>query len=600
MSIKNFFKGMFTTVGVLMVLLTAAAVIVALVYVKEEGPGIPEKVILEANFEKGIVEYVPGDAVIGMLQERRATVRDTIEAIELASRDSRVLGLVARIGAANMGLGRIQELRDAVSSFRKAGKPAVAYAHTFGEFGPGNGAYYLATAFEQIYIQPSGDVGLTGLMYRSPFVLGALEKLGITPRMDHRGQYKTAMNTFTERGFTEAHRESVVSMMQSHFSQLTKGIAEGRGIPEDEVRAIIDRGPFSAEEALHAKLVDGLAYRDEVYDKMKERAGAEAQFLALNKYGQRVRDEDDSEGETVALIYGVGNVQRGKSGSSPMSDSSMGADTLVAAFRSAIEDKDVRAILFRVDSPGGSYVASDTIWRETTRARKAHKPIVVSMGDLAASGGYFVSAAADKIVAQPGTLTGSIGVFAGKPILSELWEKIGVSWGEAHTSKHAGFWSENQDYSPEEWAQFQGWLDRVYKDFTSKVAEGRKLPLEKVLEIAQGRVWTGEEAKALGLVDALGGFPEALRLAKQEAGISPEAKIRLKLFPRKKKLLESLKEKLWAEEDDDAEDDDISVMMAHALELARPFALFMKDVGSSRGARILTMPEAGAVRDLRE
>ncbi|HSB60372.1 MAG TPA: signal peptide peptidase SppA, partial [Vicinamibacteria bacterium] len=217
-----------------------------------------------------------------------------------------------------------------------------------------------------------------------------------------------------------------------------------------------------------------------------------------------------------------------------------GSDTVTEAFRAAAADEDVKAILFRVDSPGGSYVASDAIWRETVRARKAGKPVIVSMGNLAGSGGYFVSMAADKIVAQPATITGSIGVLGGKMLTSGFWDKVGLSWDDVHTSAHGTFWTGTHDYSPAEWARFQAWLDRIYQDFTRKVADGRKLPLEKVLEVAKGRIWSGEDAKALGLVDELGGLPTALRLARQAAGIPEKEGVRLQVYPRPKEPLELL------------------------------------------------------------
>jgi protease-4 len=247
------------------------------------------------------------------------------------------------------------------------------------------------------------------------------------------------------------------------------------------------------------------------------------------------------KGKTIALIYGLGGVQRGNSDYDPSSgSSSMGSDTVTSAMRAAVDDKDVKAILFRVDSPGGSYVASDAIWREVIRARQAGKPVVVSMGDLAGSGGYFVAMAADKIVAQPGTITASIGVLGGKLLTSGLWDRLGLSWDEVHNGANALMWTGTHDYSPAEWARFEAWLDRVYADFTSKAADGRHLPKDKVLQIAKGRIWTGEDAKNIGLVDELGGYAEALALAKRSAQIPQGEEVNLEVFPRKKNPLAAL------------------------------------------------------------
>src|SRR5262249_14198507 len=305
-------------------------------------------------------------------------------------------------------------------------------------------------------------------------------------------------------------RKAASQLVASQFGQIVRGIAEARKLPEDQVRAIVDQAPLSAQQALDAHLVDGLAYRDEGHAKFESGGGTPTPLPLLRYLGRA--GPPPARGDVVALIHGVGTVQRGKSGVDPLSgDVSMGSDTVGSAFRSAVDDSDVRAILFRIDSPGGSYVASDTIWREVSRARAAGKPVVVSMGNVAASGGYFVAMPADRIVAQPGTITGSIGVFSGKMILPAFWEKLGVPWDEVHTGTNATMWSSLSDFSPSERARFDAELDRVYDDFTSKAAEGRKLPKERVLEIAQGRVWTGEDALGIGLVDALGGYGEAMR-----------------------------------------------------------------------------------------
>src|SRR5262245_1086867 len=549
-------------------------------------PSVPGKTILEVNLETDLVEYVHEDPVAQALTLETPVVRDIVEALEKAGDDSRVTGLVARIGAAPMGMAQVQEIRDAVKRFRAKNKFAVAFSETFGEVGPGGGAYYLATAFDQIYLQPSGDIGLTGIIAESPFLSGTLEKLGIKPRMDHRYEYKNAMNIFTEKKFTPAHREATEKLVTSWFSQLTRGIAEGRRMPEDQVRSLVDKGPFLGKEAVDAGLVDGLAYRDEVYANLKKKAGDRAEYLYLNKYLEMAGRPHES-GKTIALVYGVGGVQRGKSSYDPVfGDVTMGSDTVAGALRAAIDNREVKAILFRVDSPGGSYVASDAIWRETVRAKQAGKPVIVSMGDVAGSGGYFVAMAADKIVAQPGTITGSIGVLGGKMLTNGFWDKVGLSWDEVHRGANATMWTGIKDYSPVEWAEFQGWLDRVYTDFTSKVAEGRKLPKERVLEIAKGRIWTGEDAKAIGLVDELGGFSMALNLAKKAAGIAESESVRLRVFPAEKDLLSQL-----LEEPTNSEREGMKMTLIRALQMIQPVARQLRTIstGGNRGA--VSVPE---------
>jgi protease-4 len=497
-----------------------------------------------------------------------------VDALHRAADDDRVTGLVARIAAAPMGLATVQELREAVTAFRASGKPAIAYAETFGEFGPGNAAYYLATAFDEIYLQPSGDVGFTGLLSESPFLRGTLDKLGIEPRMDHREEYKNALNMFTEKEYTDAHREAARSIMESMFDQIVGGIAQARKLSPEQVRALADRGPFLGAEALDAGLVDGLAYRDEVYAAARKRAGDDAETLYLSAYLDRAGPLHD-DGPVIALIYGVGSVHLGESSFDPLTQGvSMGADTVASAFRKAVKD-DVKAIVFRVNSPGGSYVASDTIWRETIRARDAGKPVVVSMGDVAGSGGYFVAMAADRIVAQPGTITGSIGVLGGKMLTADFWSRLGITWDSVATGEHSDMWTGTQDYSESEWQRMEAALDRIYADFTAKVAQGRKLTQDRVLEIAKGRVWTGEQALELKLVDELGGYETALRLARESAGLAADADVTVRVYPRP----ESLLSELTGEQRENSESRAVAVALTRIAAGLRPVVRTLQRVG---------------------
>lgn len=585
---KKFIVRVFVVLGVIYLI----TIVAALTLLSGRKGTVPSTTILEADFEQPLVEDVPETTAAKLTLTDRTTIRDVVDAIDRGANDDRVKGMVARIGAVPMGMAQTQELREAVQRFRSHKKFAIAYAETFGEFGPGNGAYYLATSFDQIYLQPSGDVGLTGVMLETPFVKGTLEKLGMRFHGDHRYEYKNALNTFTETKFTAPHKEALAKVLNSWFGQLKDGICTARQIPPDQFQSLVDKGPYLGKEALDAKLVDGLAYRDEVYAQARKKAGNDAEFLYLHKYlGRAGRPHD--KGDTIALVYGAGGVTRGKSDYNAVNGSqNMGSETVAGAIRAAVADKDVKAILFRVDSPGGSYVASDTIWREVVNARKAGKPVIVSMGDLAGSGGYFVAMAADKIVAQPGTITASIGVLGGKIVTSGFWDKVGLSWDEVHDGANATMFTGVQDYTPAEWQRFQAWLDRVYVDFTSKVADGRKLPKEKVLEIAKGRIWSGEDAKALGLVDELGGFDTALNLAKKAANISEKEEVKIVLFPRQKTLLESIMDREGADNSDKEAVGTIAAF-GEMLRIVRPVAREMHALGVDRkdqGDDVLTMP----------
>ncbi len=488
--------------------------------------------ILELDLTDGIADEPPADPLSALLTMRRNRLGDVIDALRRAQTDDRVKALVAKVGGRRIGLARIQELRDAIIEFGKTGKTTIAWAETFGEFAPGNLPYYLATAFEQIYLQPSGDLGLTGIALETMFYRGTLDKLGVEYEVAKRHEYKNAVNVLTEHGFDAPHREAQQRLAESITKQLTEAIAARRGITPADVRKLIDRGPFTSGEALQAGLVDALCYRDEVYAAVRKEAGDDAELQYVSRYNraQKLRRGayrlPNRRERYVALIHASGQIRRGRSGRSPLSASAIGSDTLAAAIRGATADDRVRAIVLRVNSPGGSVTASDTIWREVVRARAAAKPVVVSMGDVAASGGYYISTSADAIVAQPGTLTGSIGVYGGKAVLTDLLGRAGVSTDAVREGEHAQIFSANRAFTDEEWERVNAWLDRIYADFIAKVADGRRLTTTRVDEIARGRVWTGADALRNGLVDELGGLDVAERIARRRAGLRPDAPVR--------------------------------------------------------------------------
>ncbi|GAA4127685.1 signal peptide peptidase SppA [Actinomadura keratinilytica] len=488
--------------------------------------------VLELDLTDGLVETPPADPVTAIMSMRRTHLRDVLDGLRRARRDERVRALVVKV-AGSVPVAMAQEVRDAVRALREAGKLTVAWAETFGEGGHGSVPYYLATAFERIYLQPSGEVGLTGVAMEEPFLAGALEKAGIQPRFAQRHEYKTMANMFMEQGYTPEHRESSQRLVDSLGEQLVAGIAAARGLPEDKVRDLIDRGPLLADEALEAGLVDRLGYRDQVYADLRAEVGAEAQLRYVSRYnrtqGLAKRLPQPGRQDVVALINGQGPIRLGRSGRGgplPTQGPAMGSDTIGAAFRAAVKDERVKAIVFRVNSPGGSAVASDAIWREVVLARKAGKPVIVSMGNVAASGGYYVAMAADTIVAQPGTITGSIGVVVGKAVVNGLLDRLGIGMGSVADGDHARMFSATKDFSDSEWERINASLDRIYEDFTAKVAEGRGLSRERVHELARGRVWTGADAKDNGLVDELGGLDHALDLARKKAGLPEDAPVR--------------------------------------------------------------------------
>ena len=582
--------GFFAVIGFVTVLLVAG-ILLAVSGLKSSVTPLPSNILLTVDLTRDLPEGPSEEPLLQLLVGPKPTLRDFLDAMETAGDDQRVKGVLARVGEDGLGLARVQEVRDAINAFRGKGKFALAFADSFGEFGPGTRPYYLATAFDEIWLQPLGDVGLTGLYAESPFLKGTLDLLGIVPEFDHREEYKTAMNLLTETKMTPPHREEVETLLSSAGGQVARGIAQSRKLSEAEVRELIDRGPFLAEEAVQAKLVDRLGYRDEVLAHARARAGSGAEVVSLAKYLDRA-GHPHREGPTIALIYGSGLVVRSGDAASPVTGTHvMSATEMARAFRAAVRDPGVRAILFRIDSPGGSAVASESIWREVVFARERGKPVIVSMGDTAGSGGYYIAAPADKIVAEPATLTGSIGVLAGKLVVADLLKKIGVSTDSVQIGANAAMFSPTADFSARAHSRLEAFLDETYKGFKDHVATGRHMTAEEVEAVAKGRVWSGEDAQARGLVDELGGYAVALRLAKQAANLAPDAPFTLTAFPREKTLPELIYDRLTGKEPEGEDGSVGSGSIERSLKAVQPLLQQLETGLDTPG--VLTMPPIG-------
>jgi len=589
---RRLIVGFFAVIGFVTVLLVAGVTLLV-GGLKPSVTPLPGSILLSVDLTRELPERASEEPLVRLLVGGRLTLRNFLDAIEAAGDDPRVKGLLARVGSDENGLAKVQEVRDAIAAFRSKGKFALAFADSFGEFGPGTRPYYLATAFDEVWLQPMGNVGLTGLYAESPFLKGTLDLLGIVPEFDHREEYKTAMNLLTETKMTPAHREEVEALLASVAGQIVRGIAQGRKLSEAAVRGLIDRGPLLGEEAVEAKLVDRLGYRDEVPAHARARAGSGAEVVSLTSYLDRA-GHPHREGATIALIYGSGLVVRsGDGAANPVTGSNvMAATEMTRAFRAAVRDSAVRAILFRIDSPGGSAVASESIWREVVFARERGKPVIVSMGDVAGSGGYYAAAAADKIVAEPATLTGSIGVLAGKLVVADLLKKIGVSTDAAQIGTNAAMFSSTADFTARAHDRLEAFLDEIYKGFKDHVATGRHMTQEAVEAVAKGRVWSGEDAKARGLVDELGGYAVALRLAKEAAKLPPDAPITLTVFPREETLPELIYNRLSGKEREDGSLS--SGTIERSLKAVQPLLQRLETILDTPG--VLTMPPIGPVR----
>jgi len=546
---RRFVLGLFAAIGVVAVLAILGAGI-AVWRLASSRPALPKSIILTAELGRDLVEGPRQNELTELLTGRKATMRGLLDALERGAEDSRVRGLYAHIGGDSLGLAQVQEVRDAIQAFRARGKFAIAFSESFGEFGGGTRPYYLATAFNEIWLQPLGSVGLIGLRAESPFLRGLLDRLGIEPSFEHREQYKSAANILTETEMTAPQREELESLLTGMTGQIARGIAETRHLSEGAVQPLIDNAPLFADEAKEAQLVDRIGYRDEALAEAYHLAGSGAELMSLSRYIDGA-GRPHTKGPGIALIYGTGLIVQGGGEKNPLTQTAeMNAREVARAFRDAFRDSDVRAILFRIDSPGGSAVASETIWREVVRARERGKPVIVSMSSTAGSGGYYIAAPADKIVAEPATLTGSIGVLAGKLVIAELLNKLRINVDTVERGANSGMFSALRDFTPAERQRLDAFLDQTYRGFKAHVAAGRRLSDEAVEAVAKGRVWSGEDAKKNGLVDELGGYAVALRLAREAAKLAPDAPVKLVTFPREKSFTEIMFDRLLDRERD--------------------------------------------------
>lgn len=536
---KQFFITFF---AVLAALLTLFLMVPIAALWLSAGPEIkvPEGLILTLDMNGPLRESPATNPFSRVMGEQPISVPEVVSALFKAAKDDRVLGLSLTLGAGTASIAQIQEIRNSISHFRSRGKFVLAYAQQF--TGSGMGAYYLAAACDQIWLQPTGELHATGMAVATPFVKEALGKVGISAQFGKRHEYKAAANTFLETDFTPPHRESLENLVKSIFDRVTAEIAEDRNWTQQHFVELVNRGPHTAEEALEQGLVDRLGYGDEFRAALYREGADNAEKITVGEYLERFGGAYDT-GEKIALIYGVGTIVAGKSsdrGGLFSQGLTMGGDTIAQAFEDAAADPEVKAILFRVSSPGGSYLASDQIWRAAIKAREAGKPIIASLGATAASGGYFVAMAANEILTQPGTITGSIGVFGGKLVTAKLLEKLGVRLGEISIGDNALLHSSQHEYTPKQWQWINRSLDRVYKDFVAKVASARKLNETQVDGAARGRIWSGSDALEVGLVDELGGFAAAVDRARALGGIAPGAPVELSQFPRVKTISEQL------------------------------------------------------------
>ena len=507
-------------------------------------PVVPHNVTLVLRVGGDLAEVAPADVVGYLRGVRTPTVRSVVDSLRKAKVDPRVTALLVKPTRFESPYwGKVQEIRDAILDFKRSGKPARAYL----EYG-GDREYHLATACDKVFLMPSSAIDLQGIATYQLFLRGTFDKVGAYPDFHHIGDYKTAINTFTEKSYTAAHKEMDESINRDLYEQFVRGIADGRKKNDADVRALVDEGPFLPEEALRAGLVDDVLYEDQVDDQLRGgRAADEDRRIDGNDYARvSATSVGLNKGPRVAVIYAAGTINSGKSGYDPVNGAIAGSETLIEYIRQARRDGSIRAIVLRIDSPGGSASASDAIWRELTIARRERtdRPLIASMSDLAASGGYYIAMAAQTIVAEPSTLTGSIGIFGGKIVTGGVYEKLGAHVESTSIGKNAEIDSPVRPYSPDELKKVQEQLQSFYDQFVEKVASARRSTPEKIDALAQGRVWTGRQAEQNGLVDALGGLEQAIAAAKKHAGIAAESEVELVVYPPRKSFYEIVSDEL--------------------------------------------------------
>lgn len=495
---------------------------------------VPAKTVLELKLSGPVAEEDWPNLNARFWEGEVTVFLDLLEALERARKDERIAGVSLEVQDVGMHFGKMQELRAKLAEFTASGKFCTAYL----EEGD-NRSYYLASACPEIYLTPTSMVSLTGLMGHATFLRGTLDKLRIYPDLYHTGEYKTAPNRYTEKRFTPADREVVTDLLTGWQGQMVEGITRGRKLEAAVVEQLLRDGPYLAQEALEKKLVDKLLYYDEYRDLLKEKAGAEKlNTVSAESYLERT---SSPRGSKIAIVYATGEILSGKSGYAPSVGRYLGSDTVAGALRAARQDDAVKAIVFRVDSPGGSPIASEIIRREVVLAREK-KPVVVSMSDVAASGGYWISMSANKIVADPGTVTGSIGVYFGKMNIKGFYELLGLSKDYVALTPNATIFYPFENFTPAQREVILKFMHDIYGNFLQGVSQGRGLPVEQVDRIAQGRVWLGAQAKELGLVDELGGLERAVAIAKQLAKIPAEESVEYEIYPRPKSPWQQLEE----------------------------------------------------------
>jgi protease-4 len=530
--------GVFAVLGLLMVSGIGLGVWAVKNQAKVE-PKTPEKIILVINFNRELVERTQAvpDSIHALIDtvthDEQLSLHDVVYALDHGSKDPHVLGVVGLFGENTPHLSQGEEIRVALQKFRAAGKFSYAFSTGYGGYGPGNSAFYLASNFEKVWLQPVGQLGLAGMRMEQPFARATLDKVGVKAHFTQREEYKSAMNFLTDDKMTPPICEMMQSILDGINNELAEGIAAGRNLPVAEVRALMAKGPYTAQEALDKKLIDKVGYLDEIEKTLDDSFGKETAKLGADAYARLPKPKNQPPPkEAVALIFAVGEIKEGSGhGGGIAGGETMDTQEIVEALDKASRDSSVKLIVMRVDSPGGSPTASETIRRAVTNAQAKGKKVIMSMGAVAGSGGYWIAMNGDRIFADNATLTGSIGVLGGKFNASALFEKLAFNWDVLETSGNQGMWSYLRDNTPEEQARVDALMDDTYNAFRANVSVARKIPMERMPSVSKGRVFLGSQAVKLGLVDEIGGLNAALNYAATSMNLASAEQLKIKPFP---------------------------------------------------------------------
>lgn len=542
-----FLRGVASTiVGLILFSLLSIIVSIAIIgaLASDEKPKVDSNSVLHLRMDKPIVERAADDPLeaIELLPGANGGsigLVEILEAIELAKEDDKIKGIYLEPLFVQGGFASLKEIRDKLEEFKASGKWVMAYSEMYSEKD-----YYLASVADKIYLNPAGELEFNGLVSEVVFLKGMLEKIGIEPQIFRVGDYKSAVEPFMRKDMSEASREQITSFLNSIYNSMLADIGRSRGLSLEELELISDEMKVRrAEDAVTNKIVDELAYQDQVFDVMRENLGLESddkiKFINLNKYRKANKSSAGDRSNRIAVIVAQGEIISGEG-----DQTSIGSDTFAEEIRKARLDDKVKAIVLRVNSPGGSALASDVIWREVELAGQT-KPIIASMGDLAASGGYYIAMACDTIIAEPTTITGSIGIFGMIPNMQEFFnDKLGITTEAVETGELSNLLKVSKPLTEYEKSIIQNAVEEGYETFTSKAAKGRNMSIEDLKAVASGRVWSGVEAKERGLVDILGSMDDAIVLAASKAGLNEREDYQVKYFPKQKNFLQELVGKL--------------------------------------------------------